>query len=142
MLDGFILDQHNFYDFLFLLSFAENKIMGKENKLSNMSLETSNLVVEYLNTEQKQGDPEFKKQFKRSVSSIGANIREAVYAESRKDFIHKLKISLKETNESRYWLQLISQKPYSKLESMINRNLSQMQFLLIKSINTASDDKK
>ncbi|MEN9348956.1 MAG: hypothetical protein RLZZ77_2467 [Bacteroidota bacterium] len=142
MLDGFILDKHNFYDFLFLLSFAENKIMGKENKLSNMSLETSNLVVEYLNTEQKQGDPEFKKQFKRSVSSIGANIREAVYAESRKDFIHKLKISLKETNESRYWLQLISQKPYSKLESMINRNLSQMQFLLIKSINTASDDKK
>lgn len=40
-------------------------------------------------------------------TSVGANAREAQYAESNKDFIHKLSISLKEANETKYWLDLI-----------------------------------
>jgi len=47
------------------------------------------------------------KQLIRSGTSIGANIRESQYAESRKDFIHKMSISLKEANETKYWLDLI-----------------------------------
>ena len=42
------------------------------------------------------------KQILRSGTSIGANVREAVYAASRKDFINKLHIALKETNETAY----------------------------------------
>lgn len=42
------------------------------------------------------------KQLLRSGSSVGANIREAVHAESKADFIHKMSISLKEANESSY----------------------------------------
>ena len=42
----------------------------------------------------------------RSGTSIGANVNEAQNAESRKDFIHKLKIAAKEADETRYWLML------------------------------------
>lgn len=43
----------------------------------------------------------------RAGTSIGALIREAEFAESRKDFVHKLHIGLKEANESVYWLELL-----------------------------------
>ncbi len=46
-------------------------------------------------------------QLLRSGTSIGANIHEAQYAQGTKDFISKFEISLKECNESEYWLELI-----------------------------------
>ncbi|MEO6488316.1 MAG: four helix bundle protein [Ferruginibacter sp.] len=46
------------------------------------------------------------KQLLRSGTSIGANVREAQNAESRADFIHKMKIAAKETDETYYWLLL------------------------------------
>jgi four helix bundle protein len=48
------------------------------------------------------------KQLLRSGTSIGANIREAYNAESKKDFIHKLAIAQKECDESLYWLELLN----------------------------------
>lgn len=47
------------------------------------------------------------KQFLRSTTSIGANCSEAKYAQSRKDFLSKYSIALKEANESRYWINLL-----------------------------------
>ena len=47
-------------------------------------------------------------QLVRSATSIGANITEAQYAQSRKDFINKMGIALKEANETEYWLKLLS----------------------------------
>jgi four helix bundle protein len=47
------------------------------------------------------------KQLLRSGTSIGANIREAFNAESKGDFIHKLGIAQKETDETCYWLELL-----------------------------------
>lgn len=47
------------------------------------------------------------KQLIRSGTSIGAMVREAEHAESKKDFIHKMSIGLKEANETRYWSELL-----------------------------------
>ncbi|MGB6267737.1 MAG: four helix bundle protein [Olleya sp.] len=47
------------------------------------------------------------KQLLRSGTSIGANIREAEFAQSNKDFISKMSIALKEANETDYWISLI-----------------------------------
>ena len=47
------------------------------------------------------------KQIYRSGTSIGANIAESIYAQSDADYIHKLKISLKEASETKYWLELL-----------------------------------
>lgn len=52
----------------------------------------------------------FVNQLLRSSSSIGANIHEARYAQSRADFVNKLEISLKETSETDYWLELLYRK--------------------------------
>ena len=52
------------------------------------------------------------KQFLRSITSVGANVREAVNAQSKLDFIHKLSIAQKECDESLYWLDLLKEKKY------------------------------
>jgi TIGR02436 family protein len=54
------------------------------------------------------------KQVLRSGTAIGALIREAEYAESRPDFIHKLHIALKEANETDYWLSLLKDTDFIK----------------------------
>ena len=52
------------------------------------------------------------KQMLRSGTSIGANVREAEYAQSKADFINKLSIALKEANETDYWLDLLHLSAY------------------------------
>ncbi len=52
-------------------------------------------------------------QFYRAGTSVGSNIREAKYAESRRDFIHKLKIAEKEMAETSFWLGLLNAEPSS-----------------------------
>ena len=53
-----------------------------------------------------EGHYSLKNQFERSATSIGANIREANYAQSKADFLSKLQIALKECYETEYWLEL------------------------------------
>ena len=52
----------------------------------------------------------FTNQLLRSASSIGANLHEAKYAQSRADFVSKLEIALKESSETEYWLELLYRK--------------------------------
>ena len=51
-------------------------------------------------------------QIKKSGTSIGANVAEAQRAQSKADFVSKLKIAMKEANETQYWLQLLHQTGY------------------------------
>ncbi|MFC2100398.1 four helix bundle protein [Bacteroidota bacterium] len=48
----------------------------------------------------------------KSGTSIGANVREAINAESKADFIHKLAIAQKECDETMYWLELLKETDY------------------------------
>ncbi len=59
------------------------------------------------------------KQFSRSASSIGANVREARNAESKNDFIHKLSIALKECDETVYWIDLLIELTETKKDELI-----------------------
>ena len=61
---------------------------------------------------EQKGEYVMSKQLLRSGTAIGALIREAEFAESKKDFIHKLHISLKEANETDYWLTLLHESDY------------------------------
>ena len=78
-------------------------------------------------------------QIVRSSSSIGANIHEAKYAQSKADFINKLEISLKECSETEYWLELIFRK--NKITDEIYKDLrnkcGSIRRRLIASITTA-----
>jgi four helix bundle protein len=66
-------------------------------KIVNLYKKLSNENKEYV----------LSKQLLRSGTSIGANIREAGFAQSQGDFISKLSIALKETNESLYWIEIL-----------------------------------
>jgi len=57
------------------------------------------------------------KQLLRSGTAIGAMVREAEYAESRADFVHKLNIALKEASETDYWIDLLCDSGYFNPEA-------------------------
>ena len=64
-------------------------------------------------------------QILRSGTSIGANVNESVFAQSRKDFITKMHIALKEANETKYWLRILHASGYindKEFESMLDDN--------------------
>jgi four helix bundle protein len=77
------------------------------------------------------------KQLLRSGTSIGANINEALSAQSKRDFIHKLSISLKEARETSYWLSLlqdsefIDKMDYDKLFERCNEIISILSSIII-----------
>ena len=52
------------------------------------------------------------KQLLKSGTSVGANVKEAVNAQSKKDFISKMNIALKEANECEYWIELLLETNY------------------------------
>ena len=66
-----------------------------------------------------KGEYVMSKQILKSGTSIGANYCEAVCAESPQDFIHKVSISLKEANETYFWLDLLHDSKYIDEESNI-----------------------
>lgn len=68
------------------------------------------------------------KQLLRSGTSIGANIKEALQAQSKMDFISKLNISLKEAVETEYWLELLTETKLTKIK--LNEYLTDVQELI------------
>jgi len=81
----------------------------------------------------------YTNQIVRSSSSIGANIHEAKYAQSKADFISKLEISLKECYETEYWLELLFRKGKiaEELYNNLKYNCGSIRRRLIASITTA-----
>ena len=116
----------------------------KENLLIDKSIAFASRIIklhQYL-TETKK-ETIVSKQIVRSGTSIGANINEANYGQSKADFISKMHIALKETAETEYWLKLLTMSEYiteDTRKSLLSDCL-EIKRLLIASINTAKDSK-
>ena len=84
------------------------------------------------------------KQIVRSGTSIGANINEANYGQSKADFIAKLHIALKETAETEYWLRLLVMSEYitADMGKPLLEDCFEIKRILIASINTAKGTSK
>ena len=80
------------------------------------------------------------KQILRSGTSIGANIAEAIYGSSRRDFVSKLQIARKETAETLYWLELLHSCAYltDDLFLSLYSDCKELMQMLTASIKTAS----
>ena len=76
------------------------------NLIIDRSFEFALRIVKFSKELRESGWPDASRQLFRAGTSIGANVHEAQDAESRDDFIHKLKISAKEASETRFWLKL------------------------------------
>ena len=118
---------------------AEVKAM-KENVLVEKSISFAARILKlhrYLIKEKKETI--VSKQIVRSGTSIGANINEANYGQSRADFISKMHIALKETAETEYWIKLLYMSEYidEKMKESLLSECLELKRLLIASINTA-----
>lgn len=107
------------------------------SKLRDLSIDFSIKIIKLCESIKKHGS--LVNQLERSATSIGANIHEANYAQSKADFIFKLQISLKECYEAEYWLELflktaLIDKDVAK--ELINQ-CGTIRKILIASINTA-----
>ena len=116
-----------------------------ENKLKNLSMEfAKEIVLTCKEIKEVSRESILTNQLIRSGTSIGANIHEANYAQSKPDFISKFHIALKEAHETEYWLELLYQTGYLNLETKKHlKNLcGTIRKLLIASLNTAKGNKK
>ncbi len=85
----------------------------KENVIKTKSFDFAvDIVYLYKELIVKHKEYVISKQLLKSGTSIGANIREAEFAISKPDFINKMTISLKEANETDYWLDLLNRTKY------------------------------
>ena len=125
------------YDFMKF----EDEIM-RDDKLSVQSIDFAVEIVNLIKYLKEQRESIISNQIGRSGTSIGANIHEAQYAHSKSDFIAKLQIALKESNETSYWLKLLYKTNYideSLFKRLDNLNIS-IRTMLISSINTAKNN--
>jgi four helix bundle protein len=116
------------------------KPMEKPNHLIDKSLSFAIRIVrccQYLKREKREFV--MSDQLVRSGTSIGANIREANSSYSKKEFIFKLQIGLKEARETDYWLEILSETDYleNKISESLRSNCNEIIALLVSSINTA-----
>ncbi|EGJ99874.1 MULTISPECIES: four helix bundle protein [Dysgonomonas] len=96
-------------------------------------------LVQFLRKE--KSEYVLSKQVLRSGTAIGALIREAEFAQSKSDFVHKLSIALKEANETDYWICLLKDTNYisvSEYESLAS-DCSELIYILISSIKTVKN---
>ena len=119
--------------------------MYKNNLLAEKSMDFAVRIVnlcDFLVIEKQERI--ISKQLLRSGTSIGANVREAIYAQSRRDFISKLGISLKETAETEYWLELLlrtkrlTQTQYNSMQC----DCGELAKILIVSIKSSKEESR
>jgi four helix bundle protein len=93
----------------------------KQNIIKEKSFAFAIRVIKMYNF-LKENKKEFilSKQLMRSGTSIGAMVREAINAETSKDFIHKLSVAQKEYDETCYWLELLKEASYISEKEFIS----------------------
>lgn len=112
----------------------------KKNVLENKSLLFALRIINaYKYITQDKQEYILSKQLLRSGTSVGAMIKEAEFAESKMDFIHKLNVALKEANETRYWLMLLKGAEYISVSAYesIEEDCNELIRLLASIIKTS-----
>jgi len=109
----------------------------KTNLIMDLTFQFALHIIQY--TEQFEQEKKYilANQLTRSGTSIGSNVREAQFAESKADFVHKLKIAEKEAIETDYWLLLCKHSKKYPFEESLEQELASIKKLLSKIITTS-----
>ena len=91
--------------------------MKDENVIKDKSMAFAVRIVRLCKYLSEQKEFVMSKQILRSGTSIGANVHEAVYGQSKRDFTAKMSIALKEAAETEYWLELLHKTEYLQTEA-------------------------
>jgi four helix bundle protein len=97
-------------------------------------------LSQFLQTEKKEFV--LSKQVLRSGTAIGALIREAEFGQSRADFAHKMSISLKEANETEYWLNILKDTDYLEEKNFMNLQFvfKELVAMIVSTVKTAKNE--
>ena len=110
--------------------------MERENIIVDKTFQFALDIIDFTESLNELRKFSLSNQLFKSGTSIGANIREAQHAESPSDFIHKLKISAKEAEETEYWLLLCKESPHYPTNEKLLLDLKEIQKILTKIIHT------
>jgi len=113
----------------------------KDSPLHTKSFEFALKIILISKKLHQNGEYVLSKQLLRSGTAIGALIKEAEFAQSTADYIHKFSIALKEANETFYWLELLFESTYLKrqdytTETDLNKELISMLVSTIKTLKS------
>ena len=117
----------------------------KENIIVKLTFEFSLDIMTFAEELEEKKKYVFANQILKAGTSIGANVSEAQNAESKADFIHKMKICLKELKESQIALQIIRRKPLISENAELEQCISECNELIaifLKSIDTANQNSR
>lgn len=113
------------------------KELIEKNPLLKLSFEFSLLILDYGNELEQLHKYTISKQLLRSGTSIGANSMEAQNAESKTDFIHRMKIAAKEADETQYWISLCEFAKGYPDTTIISGKLTELQKIINAILGTA-----
>ncbi len=109
----------------------------KHNVIVNKSVDFSLTIIKYCEVLEQYKKFVIARQLLRSSTSIGANVFEAQNAESKADFIHKMKIAAKEASETLYWLILCEKSEDHRFSNKYSEDLNEIIKILSKIISSA-----
>jgi len=109
----------------------------KDNVIVNKTIEFSLEIINYCEVLEQKKKFVIAKQLLRSATSIGANVFEAQNAESKADFIHKMKIAAKESSETLYWLILCEKSEAYQFDLKFRNDLDDIIRILSKIISSS-----
>ncbi len=113
----------------------------KPNIIVEKTFEFALLIIEFVEVLETKRKFVIANQLLKSGTSIGANVKEAQNAESKADFIHKMKIAAKECEETQYWLLLCQySKSYPECEELQNK-IEEIIKILSKIISSSKTNK-
>lgn len=119
------------------------RIKVKENIISNKTFKCALRIIDvYRELVNSKKEFVISIQLLRSGTSINANVNEAIEAQLKADFIHKLSIALKEARETEYWIKLLIGSDYLNSSSGLNNEICEIIKILTTIIKTAKDNQK
>jgi len=116
---------------------VEDMRNDKENIIVTKTIDFALAIINYCQSLELRRKYVIANQLLRSGTSIGGNVFEAQNAESKVDFIHKMKISAKESSETLYWLTLCEHSEGYNFDNKLKNDLEEINKILSKIISTS-----
>ncbi|PRX51919.1 four helix bundle protein [Salegentibacter salegens] len=102
--------------------------MKSENIIVDKTFKFSLDIISLFKKLQEEREFIISRQLLKSATSIGANVEEAIAAQSKRDFISKMSIASKEARETKYWLRLLEDSEITKIE--VSNHLNEITYII------------
>jgi four helix bundle protein len=113
----------------------------RKNVIVDKTIDFALLIVDFCELLESKRKFVIANQLMRSGTSIGANMHESQNAESRADFIHKVKIAAKEVDETKYWLTLCKRAKSYPFDEELEKQINEIGLIIYKILSTSKNNK-